>query len=121
MTKGIFSALGALVIVTLLGAVMLTACSKPVPAVNGYYAVAFGYKDGRPFAELGLGHVQDRATCEKEAKVAEGTLLQGAPAGAGITVVCVPVPDGPRSLAAPPQPQQGDDEGDGSYRPSFNT
>lgn len=107
--------------------VLLAACggiSVSGPA-NGYYAVAFGYKDGKPFAELGLGHVQDKAKCEAGAKQAEAALLAGAPAGAGITVVCVPVPDGPDAVAKPAQPSgaapQGDSEGDGSYRPSFNT
>jgi len=106
---------------------LLVACGSPqtsAPA-NGYYAVAFGYRNGKPFAELGLGHVQTLAQCETGAKQAEAALLAGAPAGAGITVVCVPVPDGPEALAKPAQPSgaapQGDSDGDGSYRPSFNT
>ena len=118
-----FVGLAVGVVAAVLG--MLIAVQRPqTPApVNGYYVVAFGYLNGHAIAGKPLGHVKDLATCEKAAPDVEQALLQGAPEGAGISVVCVPIPDGPSAVAKPPAaaPAPGDSEGDGSYRPSFST
>lgn len=110
-------------VVAVLSALVLACVPKSVAPSNGYYVVAFGYLNGHAIAGKPLGHVKDLATCEKAVPDIEQALLQGAPEGAGVSVVCVPVPDGPSAVAKPPAaaPAPGDSEGDGSYRPSFNT
>lgn len=112
--------LAAIVAVVLTALVFALRSPSAAAPANGYYALAFGYLDGKAIAGLPLGHTKDLASCEKAVPVAEAELLSGAPPGAGITVVCVPVPDKPDRLSKQQAPA-GDAEGDGGYRPQFNT